>query len=136
MLCNECFRRCHVVVGTPGRIRQMVDEGHLKTDSVRMFCLDEADKMMERAFKNDVTFVFNKLPPAKQVMALSATYTSELASILTGGVTNSIFFRLLRAGGFLGRFFVNSGAKKLKKILLNSALWRQGQTIVLFFLVL
>ena len=84
-------------MGTPGRIRQMVDEGHLKTDSIRMFCLDEADKMMERAFKNDVTFVFNKLPPAKQVMALSATYTSELASILTGGVTNSIFFRLLRA---------------------------------------
>ena len=82
-------------MGTPGRIRQMVDEGHLKTDSIRMFCLDEADKMMERAFKNDVTFVFNKLPPAKQVMALSATYTSELASILTGGVTNSIFFRLL-----------------------------------------
>ena len=102
-------------MGTPGRIRQMVDEGHLKTGSVRMFCLDEADKMMERAFKNDVTFVFNKLPPAKQVMALSATYTSELASILTGGVTNSIFFCLLRAGGFWGRFFVNSGAKKNSK---------------------
>ena len=84
-----------------------------------MFCLDEADKMMERAFKNDVTFVFNKLPPAKQVMALSATYTSELASILTGGVTNSIFFRWLRAGGFLGRFFVNSGAKKTQKISLK-----------------
>ena len=39
-----------------------------------------------------------------------------------------------KAGVFYGRFFVNSEAKKLKKFLLNTALRRQGQTIVLFFL--
>ena len=73
-----------MVVGTPGRIKQMADEGHLKTGSVRLFCLDEADKMMEKAFKNDVTSVYNRLPVAKQVIALSATYTPELAGLLAG----------------------------------------------------
>lgn len=86
--------RCHVVVGTPGRIKQMVEEGHLKTESVRLFCLDEADKMMEKAFKNDVTFVYNKLPSAKQVLALSATYPPKLASMLDGLMRNPQHVRL------------------------------------------
>ena len=87
-------RRCHVVVGTPGRIRQMVEEGHLSCNSVRLFCLDEADKMMEKSFKNDVIFVYNKLPSAKQVLALSATYPNKLANTLNGLMRNPQHVRL------------------------------------------
>ncbi len=50
------LRRCHLAVGTPGRVRQLIEEKHLKTEAVRMFALDEADKLMDRSFYNDVTW--------------------------------------------------------------------------------
>ena len=77
------LKRCHIVVGTPGRIRQLIDEKYFKTEAVRFFALDEADKMLESSFKNDVTWIYNQLPPMKQVMALSATYPETLAKTLT-----------------------------------------------------
>ena len=77
------LKRCHIVVGTPGRIRQLIDEKYFKTEAVRFFALDEADKMLESSFKNDVTWIYNQLPPMKQVMALSATYPETLANSLT-----------------------------------------------------
>lgn len=77
------LKRCHMIVGTPGRVRQLIEEKYLKTDAVRFFALDEADKMLESSFKNDVTMIYNNLPEIKQVMALSATYPESLANSLT-----------------------------------------------------
>ena len=48
-------KSCHVAVGTPGRVRQLVDGGFLKTRALRLLVLDEADKLMEDAFIDDVT---------------------------------------------------------------------------------
>lgn len=42
----------HVVVGTPGRVFDMTKKGFLKSDYLRVFCLDEADEMLSRGFKN------------------------------------------------------------------------------------
>ena len=77
------LKRCHIVVGTPGRIRQLIDEKYFKTEAIRFFALDEADKMLESSFKNDVTWIYNQLPSMKQVMALSATYPESLASTIS-----------------------------------------------------
>ena len=44
--------------------------------------LDEADKLMESAFKSDLTWIFNQLPSHKQVIALSATYPKELENMV------------------------------------------------------
>ena len=77
------LKRCHMIVGTPGRVRQLIDEKYFKTEAVRFFALDEADKMLESSFKNDVTWIYNQLPEVKQVMALSATYPESLAKSLT-----------------------------------------------------
>jgi len=41
----------HVVVGTPGRIHDMMKKGYLKTDYLKLFILDEADEMLSRGFK-------------------------------------------------------------------------------------
>lgn len=54
------LQRCQIAIGTPGRVRQLVEEGFLRTDLVRLFVLDEADKMLEPSFVNDVFYIFNK----------------------------------------------------------------------------
>ncbi|KAF9582434.1 translation initiation factor eIF4A [Lunasporangiospora selenospora] len=73
----------HVVVGTPGRVFDMINRRALKTDHVKMFVLDEADEMLSRGFKDQIYDVFQSLPPATQVVLLSATMPSEVMEVTT-----------------------------------------------------
>ena len=45
---------CHIVVGTPGRVKALVDQCFLPCTSIRLLILDEVDKLMARDFENDV----------------------------------------------------------------------------------
>ncbi|KAG0344394.1 translation initiation factor eIF4A [Podila humilis] len=77
-------RGCHVVVGTPGRVFDLVCRGLLKTDAIKMFVLDEADEMLSRGFRDQIYDVFQKLPAAEatpQVMILSATMSSKVLEV-------------------------------------------------------
>jgi len=74
-------RTCQLGVGTPGRLKQLISEGILAVDSVRLVVLDEADKLLEPSFLSDTTAILNMLPKSKQVLALSATYPDQLASL-------------------------------------------------------
>jgi len=75
-------KKCHIAVGTPGRIRALISGKSIDPKAVRLFVLDEADKLMESAFKSDLTWIFNQLPNHKQVIALSATYPKELQNMV------------------------------------------------------
>jgi len=74
-------RACHVAVGTPGRLKQLMTERYLNMESVRLVVMDEADKLLEPAFLQDTTDILNLLPRSKQVLALSATYPDQLATL-------------------------------------------------------
>ena len=74
-------KNCQICVGTPGRVKQLISEGLLSVDTVRLAVLDEADKMLESSFISDTTWILNSLPESKQVLALSATYPPSLASL-------------------------------------------------------
>ena len=82
-------KRCHIAVGTPGRIRALINAKNIDAKSTRLFVLDEADKLMESAFRSDLTWIFNQLPAHKQVIALSATYPKELENMVMKFMTNS-----------------------------------------------
>ena len=71
-------RGCHAVVGTPGRVRQLLEEGALRPDGIRAFVIDEADALMGGSFEADVLFAHSMLPERKQVMAFSATYPDAM----------------------------------------------------------
>lgn len=51
---QEKCKTCHIAVGTPGRVRQLIEKGALKPKTMRLFILDEADKLMEDAFQEDI----------------------------------------------------------------------------------
>ncbi|KAI9144723.1 P-loop containing nucleoside triphosphate hydrolase protein [Paraphysoderma sedebokerense] len=71
----------HVVVGTPGRVYDMINRGALRTDSVKMFVLDEADEMLSRGFKDQIYDVFQLLPPTTQVVLISATMPKDVLEV-------------------------------------------------------
>ncbi|KAJ1827709.1 translation initiation factor eIF4A [Coemansia sp. RSA 2599] len=73
----------HVVVGTPGRVWDMIKRGIFRTDSVKLFALDEADEMLSRGFKEQIQQVFGLLPADVQVVLLSATMPTDVLEVTT-----------------------------------------------------
>ncbi|KAJ3286563.1 DEAD-domain-containing protein [Rhizoclosmatium globosum] len=70
-----------VVVGTPGRVFDMINRGLFRTDDIKMFILDEADEMLSRGFKDQIYDVFQTLPSSTQVVLLSATMPAEVLEV-------------------------------------------------------
>jgi translation initiation factor 4A len=73
----------HVVVGTPGRVYDMINRRAFRTDQVKMFVLDEADEMLSRGFKEQIYDVFQLLPASTQVVLLSATMPQDVLEVTT-----------------------------------------------------
>lgn len=63
----------HVIVGTPGRVLDMMNKEYLQTDSLKIFCLDEADEILGRGFQEEIDEIFKKLPGDIQILLFSAT---------------------------------------------------------------
>ncbi|XP_071451113.1 uncharacterized protein [Hetaerina americana] len=76
------LQTCHIAVGAPGRVRHLIEKGFMKTKSIRLCVLDEADKLMESSFIKDIKYFFSVLPTSKQVIVASATMPDELNRIL------------------------------------------------------
>lgn len=72
-----------LIVGTPGRVTDMVQKRHLKVDDIGLFVLDEADEMLSRGFKEQIYDIFKFLPPNVQVALFSATMAPDILD-LTG----------------------------------------------------
>ncbi|KAJ3103945.1 translation initiation factor eIF4A, partial [Phlyctochytrium planicorne] len=71
----------HVVVGTPGRVYDMINRGALRSEHIKLFVLDEADEMLSRGFTEQIYNVFQLLPPATQVVLLSATMPADVLEV-------------------------------------------------------
>jgi len=67
----------HIVVGTPGRVYDMLRRGVLRADAIKLFILDEADEMLSRGFKEQIYDIFTVLPTSVQVGLFSATMPQE-----------------------------------------------------------
>eukprot|EP00448_Togula_jolla_P007986 CAMPEP_0170596816 /NCGR_PEP_ID=MMETSP0224-20130122/15344_1 /TAXON_ID=285029 /ORGANISM="Togula jolla, Strain CCCM 725" /LENGTH=306 /DNA_ID=CAMNT_0010921183 /DNA_START=81 /DNA_END=997 /DNA_ORIENTATION=- len=68
----------HMVVGTPGRVFDMLGKKHLRAEDLITFVLDEADEMLSRGFKEQIYDIFKTLPPDVQVCLFSATMPPEI----------------------------------------------------------
>lgn len=89
------LKKCHIAVGSPGRIKQLIELGMLSTASIRLFVLDEADKLLEEgSFQEQINWIFASLPVNKQMLALSATYPESLAQHLSRYMIEPTYVRL------------------------------------------
>ncbi|MGD9871565.1 MAG: ATP-dependent RNA helicase DbpA [Thauera sp.] len=71
----------HVVVGTPGRIMDHLERGSLKLDALDTLVLDEADRMLDMGFHDDIAFVAGRCPTERQTLLFSATYPEGIARL-------------------------------------------------------
>ena len=71
----------HVIVGTPGRILDHGTKGRIEVSSLKTLVLDEADKMLEMGFEEEVKAVIEYLPKSRQTVLFSATFPSEIETL-------------------------------------------------------
>ena len=74
-------RGCHIVVGTPGRLRDHIERGALDLSAARAVVLDEADEMLDFGFEEDLEFILNQSPRERRTLLFSATVPSGIARL-------------------------------------------------------
>jgi translation initiation factor 4A len=80
----------HVVVGTPGRVYDMIQRQVLNTSHIKMFVLDEADEMLSRGFTEQIYQLFKTMPHTVQVILLSATMPPDVLEVTKKFMPNPI----------------------------------------------
>ncbi len=71
----------NIVVGTPGRVKDLIKRNILKLTEIKYFVLDEADEMLSMGFQEEIQFIFEQVNNDKQVMLFSATMPKEILKI-------------------------------------------------------
>jgi ATP-dependent RNA helicase DeaD len=72
---------CHLVVGTPGRLRDHLERGNLDLTALRVVVLDEADEMLDLGFREDLEEILDATPAERRTLLFSATIAREIASL-------------------------------------------------------
>lgn len=86
----ELKRNPHFVIGTPGRIRDLVRERSLFLSQFHSVVLDEADRMVDIGFINDIKYFISLLPAERQSLFFSATISGKVKEVLNQFVRNPI----------------------------------------------
>jgi ATP-dependent RNA helicase RhlE len=85
---NALKRGIDIVVATPGRLLDLMNQGHLKLDHVSCFVLDEADRMLDMGFVRDVKKIADCVPRKRQTLLFSATMPQAVSGLAAGLLTN------------------------------------------------
>jgi ATP-dependent RNA helicase DeaD len=71
----------HIVVGTPGRLRDHIERGHLDLSELKVAVLDEADEMLDMGFREDLEFILDAAPSERRTLLFSATLAREIVQL-------------------------------------------------------
>lgn len=74
-------RGAHIVVGTPGRLRDHIERGSLDTSAFKAIVLDEADEMLDLGFRDDLEYILDSAPKERRTLMFSATVPRTIANL-------------------------------------------------------
>lgn len=79
---SELKRGVNIIIGTPGRLKDLMQQGALNLGQTSQLVLDEADQMLDMGFLPDMQFIMGGLPKERQVICFSATMTPQITRLL------------------------------------------------------
>ena len=79
-----------ILIATPGRLLDLINQRYISLNSIKIFVLDEADRMLDMGFINDVKKIIEKLPSRRQTLLFSATMPSEITKLANSILTDPI----------------------------------------------
>ena len=124
-----------IVVATPGRLLDLMEQRHAQLDGVEIFVLDEADRMLDMGFAPDVKRIVAQLPARRQSMLFSATMPEEIRQIAQRLLTNPVRIEVAPVGTTVERVEqrVCHVDRRDKHRLLVHTLSRHAEGLVLIF---
>ena len=84
---------CDVVIATPGRLLDIIDKGQINLSFIEYFVLDEADKMLNDGFKDELDLILKQLPKNRQNLFFSATYNDKIKETIKEISPNHTFIQ-------------------------------------------
>lgn len=87
---NQLRRGVDVLIATPGRLLDLISQRFVSLQHIKMFVLDEADRMLDMGFINDVKKIIAKLPVKRQTLFFSATMPPEISKLSSSILTNPV----------------------------------------------
>jgi ATP-dependent RNA helicase RhlE len=87
---NALARGVDILVATPGRLLDLMNQGFIKLNNVEHFILDEADRMLDMGFINDIKRIIPKLPAKKQTLFFSATAAPDIMKLANTLLNNPV----------------------------------------------
>eukprot|EP00039_Didymoeca_costata_P010653 m.144259 g.144259 ORF g.144259 m.144259 type:complete len:618 (-) comp14913_c0_seq2:1197-3050(-) len=88
----------HIAIATPGRLMDLLKKGRLNLDVCRYFCLDEADRMIDLGFEDDVRTIFSYFKGQRQTILFSATMPTKIKAFAYSALVNPITVNVGRKG--------------------------------------
>ena len=90
---SKAAKAAHIVVATPGRLTDIVQQRMISLDKVKILVLDEADRMLDMGFKPQVDRILRSVPDNRQTMLFSATFDGAVAELARDYTDNASRFR-------------------------------------------
>ena len=106
-----------ILIACPGRLNDLIGQGHIDLSNLEVFVLDEADRMLDMGFVHDVKKVIAKLPAKRQNLMFSATMPKEIEQLAAGILHDPAFVKVDPVSSTVERidqslYFVEKGNKK------------------------
>lgn len=79
---RELKRRPHFIIGTPGRLKDLIDKRHIQMKNMSVLVLDEADRMLDMGFLPDIRSIVSEMPKERQTLFFSATITPDIEKLV------------------------------------------------------
>jgi len=120
-------RGAHILVATPGRLLDLMNQGYIKLDQLEVFVLDEADRMLDMGFLPDLKRIILQLPDQRQSLFFSATMPPKIVELSRGLLKNPVSVNVTPESPSVERieqrvlFVERSGKKALLQKILRTA---------------
>src|SRR3989338_7642815 len=132
---NALSRGVDIVIATPGRLLDLMNQGRVSLKDIEFFVLDEADRMLDMGFIYDIKKIISKLPHKRQSLFFSATMPAQVSQLAHQPLRNPVKVEVAPSATTVERikqcvFFVDSAAKE--KLLLDLLLQKHLTRVLVF----
>ncbi len=125
----------HIVVGTPGRLRDHLERGALELSSLRAIILDEADEMLDMGFREDLEEILDATPEARRTLLFSATMPSPIVALARRYQRNALRIAPVgneRGHGDIAYQAVTVSPSEIESAVVNLLRFHEAETAMLF----
>lgn len=119
MQAEDLKQRTHVIVGTPGRIWDHIEQGNLNLNQIRTVVLDEADALLNPDFYEKIEKIIGFLPSKKQICLVSATKNEAVQSFMMNQMNEPVFIHIDEKNEQIEQYYYPTKEEEKNDILLN-----------------